>query len=162
MTRRKQTSASTRAPASARRVLFEPREIEKLVALMRESDLLELEIESGGEKVRLVRANHGDALAGPQQAPSRQAAERCGPLAQTERAITSPIVGTFHRAPEPGAALFAEIGDVVERGQILCLIEAMKMMNEIEAEFRGRVTEVLVEDGRPVEYGEALFLVEPL
>jgi acetyl-CoA carboxylase biotin carboxyl carrier protein len=70
------------------------------------------------------------------------------------------MVGTFHRAPEPGAAPFVEVGDVVERGQVLCVIEAMKMMNEIEAEYRGRVRDILIENGRPVEYGEPLFVIE--
>jgi acetyl-CoA carboxylase biotin carboxyl carrier protein len=72
------------------------------------------------------------------------------------------MVGTFHRAAAPEAPAFVEIGDVVERGQVLCVIEAMKMMNEIEAEFRGRVIKIVVENGRPVEYGEALFLIEPV
>ena len=164
MTRRRQ-AGSTHASAAGARSLFEPREIKKLVALMQESGLLEIEIESGGEKVRLVRANHGvagDPLPDPERSSGRATVDGGGAQPSTERAITAPMVGTFHRAPEPGAPLFAETGDVVDRGQVLCVIEAMKMMNQIEAEFRGRVTQVLVEDGRPVEYGEALFLIEPL
>ena len=72
------------------------------------------------------------------------------------------MVGTFHRSLSLEAPAFVEVGDVVERGQVLCLIEAMKMMNEIEAEFRGRVIAIVVENGRPVEYGEPLFLIEPV
>jgi acetyl-CoA carboxylase biotin carboxyl carrier protein len=129
---------------------------------MEESGLLELEIESAGEKVRLVRgAQHAPATTPParRHAGRREAEDGALPAAHP---ITSPMVGTFHRAPAAGAPAFVEVGDVVERGQVLCLIEAMKMMNEIEAEFRGSVTRVLLENGKPVEYGEALFLIEPL
>jgi acetyl-CoA carboxylase biotin carboxyl carrier protein len=131
---------------------------------MEESGLVELEIESGGERVRLVRGRVG-AAAEPAAAPAPPATRAARREAETERgprAITSPMVGTFHRAAAPEAPVFAEVGDVVERGQVLCLIEAMKMMNEIEAEFRGRVTAIVVETGRPVEYGEPLFLIEPV
>ena len=149
-------------PASAARALFDAREIKKLVSLMEESGLLELEIESAGDKVRLVRAGGGTGggvpLA-PRRSSVRDADHGVPPDA---RAITSPMVGTFHRAPAVEAPPFVEVGGVVERGQVLCLVEAMKMMNEIEAEFRGRVKQVLIENGRPVEYGEALFLIEPL
>ncbi len=155
---------STTAGSTAARGLFDPREIKKLVGLMEESGLVELEIESGGEKVRLVRADDR----APQTAPApagragRHAGDGAAPAAVSERAITSPMVGTFHRTPAPSAPTFVEVGDVVERGQVLCIIEAMKMMNEIEAEFRGRVKQVLLEHGAPVEFGEALFLIEPL
>ncbi len=128
---------------------------------MEESGLVELEIESGGERVRLVRGR-------PEARPSEAGAGR-EPRREAEseteggaRAITSPMVGTFHRAAASEAPVFVEVGDVVDRGQVLCLIEAMKMMNEIEAEFRGRVVRVMIENGRPVEFGEPLFLVEPV
>lgn len=132
---------------------------------MEESGLVELEIESGGERVRLVRGRVPAAAAveplamaaAPTRAARREAEDEGG-----ARAITSPMVGTFHRAVGPETPAFVEVGDVVERGQVLCLIEAMKMMNEIEAEFRGRVAAIAVENGRPVEYGEPLFIIEPL
>ena len=158
-------SADTDSNSSpAARGLFDPREIRKLVGLMEESGLVELEIESVGEKVRLVRADHRgeETPAAPPSRVARHADDGAGAAAVSERAITSPMVGTFHRAPAPGAPTFVEVGDVVERGQVLCIIEAMKMMNEIEAELRGRVVKVVVENGRPVEFGEPLFLVEPL
>jgi acetyl-CoA carboxylase biotin carboxyl carrier protein len=78
------------------------------------------------------------------------------------KAIISPMVGTFYRAPSPDAPPFVETGTVVEKGDTLCIVEAMKMMNEIEAEFRGRVARVVAENGQTVEYGESLFLIEPL
>jgi acetyl-CoA carboxylase biotin carboxyl carrier protein len=142
---------------------FDAREITRLVALMEEHALVELEVESGGTKMRLVRAGH-ERDAEPRRAVHVAGrAEEKGPVpVAREHAITSPMVGTFHRAPAPGQPPFVELGDVVERGQVLCLIEAMKMMNEIEAEQRGRVKEVLIEDGRTVEYGEALLLIESL
>ena len=130
---------------------------------MEESGLVELEIESGGEKVRLVRGRVVEtapvvAASPPATRAARREAEQDGGA----RAITSPMVGTFHRAAAPEAPAFVEVGDVVERGQALCVIEAMKMMNEIEAEFRGRVVKILIENGRPVEYGEPLFMIEPV
>jgi acetyl-CoA carboxylase biotin carboxyl carrier protein len=150
---------------AAARALFDPRELKKLVGLMEESGLVELEIESAGEKIRLVRANHSEPDTAVRTLPrgvGRETEDLAGEAAVSEQAITSPMVGTFHRAPAPGQPPFVELGDVVERGQVLCLIEAMKMMNEIEAEFRGRVKQILLEHGKPVEFGEALFLIEPL
>ena len=78
------------------------------------------------------------------------------------KAIISPMVGTFFRSPSPEASVFVDVGTIVEKGDTLCIIEAMKMMNEIEAEFRGRVARVVAENGQTVEYGESLFLIEPL
>jgi acetyl-CoA carboxylase biotin carboxyl carrier protein len=162
--------APARPPASPARALLDPRELRKLTLLMEESGLVELELESGGEKVRLVRASAlpsasaavgGAAALSGVQATTR-AERREAEIAGGARAITSPMVGTFHRAAAPDQPAFAEVGDVVERGQALCVIEAMKMMNEIEAEFRGRIVKIVVENGRPVEYGEALFLIEPV
>jgi len=166
--------APVRAPSAARagahplgHKLSDARELKRLTVLMEESGLVELEIESGGEKVRLVRGRVregvGDAAVGAApSAPSPRALRREAEADGGPRPITSPMVGTFHRALSLEATAFVEVGDVVERGQVLCLVEAMKMMNEIEAEFRGRVVAIVVENGRPVEYGEPLFLIEPV
>lgn len=161
MTSRRRAPARSTPPA---RALLDPRELKKLTLLMEESGLVELEIESGGERVRLVRGRVASPVVESAAAAvaSTRAARRDAEVDGGARAITSPMVGTFHRAAGPETPAFVEVGDVVERGQVLCLIEAMKMMNEIEAEFRGRVAAIAVENGRPVEYGEPLFLVEPL
>jgi acetyl-CoA carboxylase biotin carboxyl carrier protein len=164
VTARRRASARPAAPTPVRGLL-DPRELKRLTVLMEESGLVELEIESGGEKVRLVRGRVGEPASVAASAPSTSPPRAARREAETEngaRAITSPMVGTFHRAATPDAPAFVEVGDVVERGQTLCVIEAMKMMNEIEAEFRGRVGKIVVENGRPVEYGEPLFLIEPV
>jgi oxaloacetate decarboxylase alpha subunit len=140
-------------------------DVEALIRLMDENQLVEIEVESAGSKIRLVkdRGRPGaDAAAvaadaapvAPAPAPDR-ALDHCKP-------IISPMVGTFYRSPSPDAPPFVEAGTVVEKGDTLCIIEAMKMMNEIEAEFRGRVARVVAENGQTVEYGESLFLIEPL
>lgn len=103
-------------------------------------------------------ATHAPVAAAP-AAPAAEApkqAEKAGQL------ITSPFVGTFYRTPAPDQPAFVDVGSVVKKGQILCIVEAMKLMNEIEAELAGRVTEILVENGQPVEFGQALFRIEPV
>jgi acetyl-CoA carboxylase biotin carboxyl carrier protein len=158
---------------------MEMREIKALLALMREYDLLELELDDKKRgKVRLVRAGAAretapaPAVAPPLQtqvvqtsrhvrAPAREAGRASAPeLAENQRLITSPMVGTFYRASSPDAAPFVEEGDSVRKGQTLCIIEAMKMMNEIEAEVAGRVVKVLCQNAQPVEYGQPLVIVE--
>ncbi len=164
MTARRRASPRSAAASASARGLLDPRELKKLTVLMEESGLVELEIESGGEKVRLVRGRVADAATTTlaPTPPGTRAARREAENEGGPRAITSPMVGTFHRGAALDAAPFVEVGDVVEHGQALCVIEAMKMMNEIEAEFRGRVVQILIENGRPVEYGEPLFMIEPV
>jgi acetyl-CoA carboxylase biotin carboxyl carrier protein len=158
---------------------METREIKALLTLMREYELIELEIDDKKKgKVRLVRAGAGHMSAPaaahvtaalPPIAPARHvrapAARDPGKpialeLAEDERLITSPMVGTFYRAPSPDASPFVEEGDSVRKGQTLCIIEAMKMMNEIEAEVAGRVLKILCENAQPVEYGQPLVVIE--
>lgn len=151
-------------------------DIKKLVDLMEEKGVVELEMEDRKGKIRLVRENHHAPTASaplaivpslpsiaPPAMPAAPVAEQpADPPPVTGTTITSPMVGTFYRASNPEAQPYVEVGTVVEKGEVVCIIEAMKMMNEIEAEVRGRVIKVLVENGKPVEYGQPLFLLEPL
>ena len=153
---------------------MEVKEIKALVALMNEYGLIELEIEDKRGKVRLVRSDaragaavdHGIAPAVKAQVTaagkSAEAAKSstAPELAPNQRLVQSPMVGTFYRRPSPDAAPFVEEGDTVRKGQPLCIIEAMKMMNEIEAEVAGRVVRILCENGQPVEYEQPLMLLE--
>jgi acetyl-CoA carboxylase biotin carboxyl carrier protein len=155
--------ASSSAAADAIRVS----DIAALIRLMDENQLVEIEVESAGSKIRLVK-DRGHGRAQTATVPAEATAPPAAPAKATEsaldhcKAIISPMVGTFYRAPSPDAPAFVEAGTVVEKGDTLCIIEAMKMMNEIEAEFRGRVARVVAENGQTVEYGESLFLIEPL
>jgi len=153
-------------------------EIRKLVELMEEKGLMELEVEDRKGKIRLVRENHRAAAVPPSTlmpaaTPPLPVSQVASPPGVNEgrgeegpeaggRIVTSPMVGTFYRAPNPEADPYVEVEDIVEKGDVLCIIEAMKMMNEIEAEFRGRVAKILVENSQPVEYEQPLFLIEPL
>jgi acetyl-CoA carboxylase biotin carboxyl carrier protein len=147
------------------------RKLKKLIDLVQESGIAELEITEGEEKVRISRVGQAGqaavvamppttvvpvaAAAAPAAAPSPAEA----PAPVEGHVVKSPMVGTFYRAASPGAKAFVEIGDRVEPGATLCIIEAMKLLNEIEADQGGVVKEVYVENGQPVEYGEPLFLV---
>jgi len=141
-----------------------PRE---LVELAVQHDLAELEVDQGGTRIRVVRARSAAAgeAAARAQAPAGAGAlpaERAEPAGETSLVkVEAPMVGTFYRAPSPDAAPFVSEGDLVKDGQVLCIIEAMKLMNEIESKVAGRIAKVLVENGQPVEFGQPLFLVEP-
>jgi acetyl-CoA carboxylase biotin carboxyl carrier protein len=165
---------------------MEIEDIRKIVELMAENDVVELEMEDRKGKIRLVRGNHHaptPVTMVSAQAPLPQmtpVAVQAIPsplsanisLTQVSRVedasedqgmkITSPMVGTFYRAPSPDAKPYVEIGTVVEKGDVVCIIEAMKMMNEIQAESSGRVSKILVDNGQPIEYEQPLFLLEPL
>ena len=153
-------------------------EIKKILDLMRENDLAEFELEQDGVKVRLRKDtgpqwnNHvPPAPVGYAPAPALAASPSGGdpapaPLTAVSEdvdlaIIKSPIVGTFFRAPDPGAKPFADVGQMVKAGQVLCIIEAMKLMNEINAECDGEVVKVYVENGQAVHYGERLFAIRP-
>ena len=144
------------------------RKLKKLIDLVQESGIAELEITEGEEKVRIARggavtvaqaqaASAAAPATAPAPAPAPAAPEP--PAASDGHAMKSPMVGTFYRAPSPDAKPFVEVGQVVKEGQTICVIEAMKLMNEIEADASGTVKAVLVENGQPVEYGQALFII---
>ena len=140
------------------------RKLKKLIDLVQESGIAELEITEGEEKVRIARGGavtvaqaQAASAAAPATAPAPAAPEP--PAASDGHAMKSPMVGTFYRAPSPDAKPFVEVGQVVKEGQTICVIEAMKLMNEIEADASGTVKAVLVENGQPVEYGQALFII---
>jgi acetyl-CoA carboxylase biotin carboxyl carrier protein len=152
-------------------------DIKKILDLVREHDLAEFELEQDGLKVRVRKSGDAVALMAPTTAmPMPQAIPvQVGPVvpaAATPGAVAaepsevdlaiikSPIVGTFYRSPEPGAPSFVEVGDRVRKGQVLCIIEAMKLMNEIESDTDGEITAAYVENGKPVQFGERLFAVK--
>jgi len=134
--------------------------IQELMALIDGTDFTEIEIRDGDQAVRLVRNPPGETPtpAAPRATVPEQRAE---PEAAGGERLRAPLMGTFYRAPSPGAAPFVEPGDRVERETVVCIIESMKMMNQVEAETRGVIREVLVADGTPVETGQPLFVIEP-
>jgi acetyl-CoA carboxylase biotin carboxyl carrier protein len=153
------------------------RKIKKLIELLEESGIAEIEIKEGEEAVRISRMPTGTSalhgmptyampmaapVAAPAQAASAPAAAEA-PAARprtNEHVVTAPMVGTFYSAPSPGSKSFVEIGDEVKVGQTLCIIEAMKMMNQIESDKAGRITSIMARNGDPVEFGQPLFVVE--
>jgi acetyl-CoA carboxylase biotin carboxyl carrier protein len=153
------------------------RKVKKLIELLEESGVSEIEIKEGEESVRISR--HPTGAVHTIMAPAAQMAAPAGavaaaipapvaggapaPAAPTyapDQAVTAPMVGTFYSAPAPGAKPFVEIGSEVKQGDVLCIIEAMKMMNQIECDKAGRVVSVLVKNGDPVEFGQTLFVIE--
>ena len=149
------------------------RKLKKLIDLVQDSGIAELEITEAEEKVRITRTQAGSPMmyAAPQRMPGQMYAPAMAPAAapvvvaaaepaQPEgHVVKSPMVGTFYRTPSPGGKSFVEIGQSVKAGETLCIIEAMKLMNEIEADVSGVVKAVLIENGQPVEYGEPLFII---
>jgi acetyl-CoA carboxylase biotin carboxyl carrier protein len=150
------------------------RKIKKLIELLEESGLAELEISEGEESVRIARFTQGTpqapqalqismpaaATPGPAAPAHPPAAAAAAPAARDENLVTAPMVGTFYVSPAPGAKPFVEVGQEVRVGQVLCVIEAMKMMNQIESERDGKVVAVLARNGEPVEFGQPLFAIE--
>ena len=142
------------------------RKIKKLIELLEESDIGEIEIKEGEESVRISRNGPGvmsmpmmmpAQMQTPQQpAPMSTAAATAEPEAS---AVKSPMVGTFYRSPSPGSSAFIEVGQQVKAGEVLCIVEAMKMMNQIEADKAGTVSAILVEDGEPVEFDQPLVMI---
>ena len=137
-------------------------ELRQLVELAQAFGLAELEVSRGEARIRIrrevARAEIPAAAPLPSAPPPAPQLERPGGDLVT---IEAPMVGTFYAAPSPGADPYAKEGDIIKEGQVLCIIEAMKLMNEIESKLHGRIAKILVENGQPVEYGQPLFLVEP-
>ena len=143
------------------------KKIKELVDLMNDNGLTEIEIEQEGVRVLLSKIAQGVVEQVVTAAPAAAGEPQAKPAAPPEAAkglaeITAPMVGTFYRAPAPDAESYVEIGDVVHKGDVVCIIEAMKLMNEVKAEVTGKIVEIPVENAEPVEYGQALFLVEPV
>lgn len=155
------------------------KEIKELIEVLKDTDVTELEIEKSGTRIKIKKGAEGRVpvlvehvtpamphepaplpAPAPQLLPASDAAREDGQ--KNYVVVTSPIVGTFYRSPSPETAVYVEVGDVVKKGQILCIIEAMKLMNEIEAEVSGKVVEIVVDNAQPVEYGEPLFHIEPM
>jgi acetyl-CoA carboxylase biotin carboxyl carrier protein len=159
---------------------MEIKDLKTLIKMVTETDITEFEMENAEEKILIKRGSGQEVihLQAPQQVYAQQAAPPLpvaapgvAPTAAASASavqndkyetITSPIVGTFYRKPSPDADLFTKEGEIVEKGQTICLVEAMKLFNEIEAEFKCKIIEVLKDDATPVEFGDPLFLVEPL
>jgi acetyl-CoA carboxylase biotin carboxyl carrier protein len=161
--------------------------VKKLIKLLSDSEVDEIEIEEEGKKIRVVKHASSPALSVPAmttmqfpmyqqplQGPMPSLPPQIQPKAETQAAapseapqkkfheIKSPIVGTFYKAPAPDAAPFVEVGSVIQPGSVLCIVEAMKLMNEIESDVSGKVVKVMAQNGQAVEYGQTLFLVEPM
>ena len=150
------------------------RKVKKLIELLEESGIAELEIKEGEESVRISRMASGatatqTVYAAPPMPPAVAAAvattptggpASAAPPPSIDHLVQAPMVGTYYSAPAPGAKAFVQIGDEVKVGQVLCIIEAMKMMNQIESDRAGKITSVLVQNGDPVEFGQPLFSIQ--
>ena len=146
------------------------RKVKKLIEMLEESSLAEIEIREGEEAIRISRASSTGTPVVHMAAPTHAVPQHAAPAAASAapaaaampagHAVTSPMVGTFYRSSAPGSPPFVEVGSQVNVGDTLCIIEAMKMMNEIEADKTGVVKAILKENAQPVEYGEALFIIE--
>ena len=156
---------------SAQDAAAQTKQIQDLIDLLKRNHLTELEIERAGVRIRVRHEVAGQSVSatvtdGGHLAPPLMPQHATAPADLVEDAtghitITSPIVGTFYRSPSPDADPYVEEGDYVKKGQVLCIVEAMKLMNEIESEVDGRITKILVESTKAVEYGQALFLIDP-
>jgi acetyl-CoA carboxylase biotin carboxyl carrier protein len=147
------------------------KEIKDMIALMNDNGLTELEVEKDGMRIKLKKSSGGSFEKAiefvPQPSTPQQAAQAAKAAKDAEKPkntidIKSPMVGTFYRSPSPEAAPYISVGDTIGVGQVLCIVEAMKLMNEIKSEVSGKVTEILVDNAEPVEFGQVMFVVEPV
>lgn len=152
---------------------MESKDLKNLIKMITETDITEFSLETADEKISIKRGSLAPVItmaapapvyAPPVAVPASGAVPAAAPVTVEEKGnlVTSPIVGTFYRSPSPDAAPYVEVGQVVEKGQVLCIVEAMKLMNEIEAEYRCKIVRINKENAQPVEFGETLFVVEPL
>jgi len=146
------------------------KEIKEMISLMNDNGLMEMEIEKDGMRIRLKKAGAGgEGLGGPVLIERRVTTppadvtpgESASSASAKQVEIKAPMVGTFYRAPSPEAPPYVEIGQTIEPGQVICVIEAMKLMNEIKSEVKGKILEILVDNAEPVEFGQPIFLIEP-
>ena len=138
-------------------------EIKELIQLMEEKGLVELEVEEDGRRIKLRKKEHRISLDPTLTQAPMQESPFLTSSGEAERGtvfIKAPMVGTFYRAPAPDAPAFVDVGDEVESGQTVCIVEAMKLMNEIKAEVKGKVVEIMAENGEPVDYGQNLFKIK--
>lgn len=146
------------------------KEIKDMINLMNENDIAEIEVEREGTKIKIKKSSPefsehifrqppGYVMANPPAA--KEIESPAVAINSNRREIKSPMVGTFYRSPSPDSPSFVEIGQVIEVGQVVCIVEAMKLMNEIKAEIRGKVVEIPVDNAQPVEFGQVLFALEP-
>ena len=140
------------------------RKIKKLIEMLQESDLNEIEVSQGEESVRISRGNNNTVSS---QIPLSKNPIQVSEIGEDEiqqelsgNQIKSPIVGTFYRRPNPEKAAFINVGDIIEVGDVVCIVEAMKMMNEIKSEYSGKVVSIIAEDGQPVEFDQTLIIIE--
>lgn len=160
---------------------MEVKDLKQLIKMITETDITEFEMDNAEEKIVIKRGQRTEIIqmaapaSGYVQAPAPVQAAAVAPVqaasaapsaaasaAEAGETINSPIVGTFYRSPSPESPPFAEVGQVIEKGQVLCLVEAMKLFNEIEAEFKCKIVRICVENAQPVEFGQPLFIVEKL
>ncbi len=137
-------------------------ELEKLkdfIKFMEENSLCELEVEEEGKRIRLKKFSENQPVVVSHISPPVKEEKETKKEGLIE--VKSPMVGTFYRAPSPGAKPYVEVGDTIKSGDVVCIIEAMKLMNEIKAEIGGKISQVLIENGQPVEFGQTLFVLEP-
>lgn len=144
---------------------MELEDLKELIELLKNTDITELQWEKEGAKIKIKKEKLLSSIEMPLKHPTDfqpKIEKETEEVTQRLITVTSPIVGTFYRSPSPDASPFVELGLKVTKGQVLCIVEAMKLMNEIESDVDGIVVKALVENGQPVEYGEPLFLIEPI
>ena len=136
------------------------RKIKKLIELVKESGIAELEVRNGDEQIRVAQFASTQPVSTAGQGAKPAAVQAAAEVKVAGSVMAAPMAGTFYRSPAPGEAPFVDIGDTVAVGDVLCIIESMKMMNKVESEYAGRIAEVLVDNGKPIESGTGLFRIQ--